>query len=91
MEQLKDHCENLAAQAGKELMLEKQIKIQNGLNKELKSNLKNMETGTKVETKDAIETLRIELEQLQIENKLTEKLLEEVTEENFMNQENLWS
>ena len=89
MDQLKDHCETLAAQVGKELILEKQIKIQNGLIKELKSNLKNNETGTKVETKDAIETLRIEIEQLQSENKLKEKLLEEVTGENFMTQEKL--
>ena len=89
IEQLKDHCETLALQVGKERILERKLKIQDDLIVELKNNLKDREKEPKVEKQEEIETLRFEINQLEAENKLKGRLLEEVSEENVITQEKL--
>ena len=86
---LKENCESLSAQVGKELILDQKLNIQNGFIKELRSQLTDVENQTKVDKTEEIKTLMTEIEQLEYENKQKENKLKKVYEENSMIQDQL--
>ena len=89
IENLKGNCERLAVQVGKELILEKKLNIQNGVIKELRSQLTDFEKQTDVDNPEEIKTLMTEIEKLEDENKQKVNQLKKVHEENAMMQEKL--
>ena len=89
IENLKENCETLAAQLGKELILEQKLKIQNGVIKELRSQIKDSDKKTDGDKPEEIKTLMDEIEQLENENEQKENRLKKVNDENAIMQEKL--
>ena len=84
IEGLMEKCVGLEIQLEKELVLQKKLQIQNNVIEELRGNLKAVEKENNVEYKNEIESMVVEIEHLQSENKQKRKLLEEINEENFI-------
>ena len=91
IEGLKEKCVGLEKQVEKELVLQKKLQIQNDVIEELRGNLKAVDKENKVEYKNEIEPMVIEIEDLQNENEQKIKLLEEINEEKIIIGENLQS
>ena len=89
IDQLKQNCESLAKQVGRELLLERKIEIQNNLIDKLKDDEKRAEKKIRNDNIEDIENLMFEISQLQGENKQKETLLKKVKDENAMINENL--
>ena len=78
---LRNNCESLAKQVGKELVLEQKVDIQNKVIKELKQNLANAEESSKDDSKNEIEKLVHDISNLELENEKKVKMLKDVHEE----------
>ena len=91
IEGLMEKCVGLEIQLEKELVLQKKLQIQNNVIEELRGNLKAVEKENNVEYKNEIESMLVEIEHLQSENKQKRKLLEEINEENIIIGEKLQS
>jgi chromosome segregation ATPase len=89
IENLKENCETHVAQLGKKLILEQKLKIQNGVIKELKSQIKDSDKKTDGDKPEEIKTLMDEIEQLENENEQKENRLKKVNDENAIMQEKL--
>ena len=88
---LRENCESLAKQVGKELVLENKLEIQNKIIVALKIDLKEANDSTRIETIDDIEKLMSDIGQLEKENVVKAKQLEEIKDENEIIKEKLFS
>ena len=78
---LRENCESLARQVGKDLVLEKKNEIQNKVIEELKDNLKDVEKLKNDDPTKEIKLLTFEIEQLQAENEKKKQQLEIINAE----------
>ena len=79
---LRENCHSLAKQVGKEIMLEKKLEMQNKVIHELKSNLKEAKDTGRAGPIEDIEKLLLDIEQLEKENELKVKQLDDFQMEN---------
>jgi methyl-accepting chemotaxis protein len=86
---LRENCDSLAKQVGKELLLENKLEIQNKVIKALKVNLKEVEETAKFSPVKDLEKLMSEIEHLEKENAAKVKQLDDVQTENEIFKEKL--
>ena len=67
---LRENCDSLAKQVGKELVMEHKLEIQNKIIDVLKNDLKEANDATRIETIDDIEKLMLDIGQLENENEI---------------------
>ena len=88
---LRESCDSLARQVGKELVMENKLEIQNKIIDVLKNDLKEANDATRIETIDDIEKLMLDIGQLEKENEERAKQLEEIKDENEIIKDKLCS
>ena len=85
---LRENCDSLAKQVGKEIIIEKKLEIQNKVIHELKSNLKEAKDTKRAEPIEEIEKLLLDIKHLEEENQAKVKQLEDFQMENQMMKDN---
>ena len=88
---LRENCDSLAKQVGKEIIIEKKLEIQNKVIHELKSNLKEAKDTKRAEPIEDIEKLLLDIKHLEEENQAKVKQLEDFQNENEIIKEKLCS
>ena len=86
---LKDNNQSMIKQISENVLMEKQINIQNGVIKELKQRLTCKESELGVDLTKEVNELMIEVNNLQIENDKKMELLEQITKEREILKEDL--